>query len=219
MTLERFLHHENIGCRFAKYLATNKRVYHSVIHSPAGVASINDLFLGARKERMCVVLTFPFVRNISGLCILLNSLSRLDKWSLSVSEGVREDTVDIACVWRTPTGFKSRLMGFAPLLSMPVTRRADTVAIAAWPGDSENRFRPHKSQKRKQFVSFADSAIPQHLTLPQYDRMWEQSTTDVKELMKPEKPRKYLSVAFSLAHEYSQLLQFAPNGQTVLALE
>jgi hypothetical protein len=42
--------------------------------------------------------------------------------------------------WRIREGLSSAPMGLAPFATMPVTRRAPYVCIAAWPGGHDN---PH----------------------------------------------------------------------------
>jgi hypothetical protein len=89
-------------------------------------------------------------------------------------------------------------MGFAPLGSMPVTRRAPFVALAAWTGPKRN---PQKSKKMKapdrpDEVGFVDMPPIQP---DLHDSMWDATRKRVRELKAlPQEGAALPTVAFCL---------------------
>ncbi len=69
-------------------------------------------------------------------------------------------------------------MGFAPLGSIPVTRRAPYVALALWPGDRDN---PYFDKSPQGLVSFADAKtdFPQET----HDKLWDTSAKESREML------------------------------------
>ena len=86
-------------------------------------------------------------------------------------------------------------MGLAPLLSMPVTRRAPFPAIALWPG------KPRKKSKKGESVSFGD--IPSPFEGTEHGAALSASTDRTRELMGLDDPEQgpWRSVAFCLSPE------------------
>jgi len=70
-------------------------------------------------------------------------------------------------------------MGFAPLGSMPVTRRAPYVALALWPGDREN---PHFDKSPDDLVSFADAKLEHSKEV--HGKLWDASAKGSREMLK-----------------------------------
>ncbi|MCX4246567.1 hypothetical protein [Paraliomyxa miuraensis] len=73
--------------------------------------------------------------------------------------------------WRTKAGLRSQVMGFAPLGSMPVSRRSPYVALSAWPGGHDNEF---FDRGHAQSVSFADAPTGLR-SREQHDDLWRKS--------------------------------------------
>lgn len=106
----------------------------------------------------------------------------------------RDDDVAIGLWWQTAHGPWSSVMGFAPLGSMPVTRRAPYVAIVLWPGGHENIHRTDRP---------AAVGIVQAPVVPdaqEYQRIWDRTKAKTSELLSepPENAPLLRKVTFCL---------------------
>ena len=84
--------------------------------------------------------------------------------------------LDVALTWKAPCGKLSRVMGLAPIGTMPVTRRAPYVALAAWTGDHANPW--NRPQTPRNVVMFSD--MPHGLT-EEVHRHWKEESTSLTE--------------------------------------
>lgn len=97
------------------------------------VGDVTEQFRVAARQSWAAVAVFPDVRAEAQLIELLNLLKGAERWRCRrVASSMPGLLVGVE--WKTDHGPWSQTMGFAPLLTMPVTRRAPYVGIAAWPG-------------------------------------------------------------------------------------
>jgi hypothetical protein len=128
------------GCSFAASFATGeqKRIAFSTFLGAAqdSVAEyVAGHFSAAAEQEMAAVAIFPAIRSEEQVIEFLRGLRDDDRWRCK--KRVRSDASETLLVgldWRTECGAWSQTIGFAPLLAMPVTRRAPYVAVGAWPG-------------------------------------------------------------------------------------
>ncbi len=121
-------------------------------------------------------------------------------------DGVETDDVFVGVDWRVREGLVSSVMGFAPFASMPVTRRAPYVCIAAWPGEHDN---PHWTKFDKGIVHFLDTDLGGlELTKARYLALTKASVDATKELLTdpPDDARYYRRAAFRLSPSARTLL-------------
>lgn len=139
-TLARWFMGSNSGCYFASHFAqeNTKRLLfgESLGISESTPDEINDHFDSAHAASFAGVMIFPHIRNRLDLDRLLELLAANERWCRT--ETTAHGHRDVRLQWTTPHGALSETMGLAPLLSMPVTRRAPYVAIAAWPGEPQD---------------------------------------------------------------------------------
>lgn len=136
----------------------------------------------ARMHRPGIAV-FPEIRTAEDIVELLVGLAGKSGWSLSREEWKKYPRSDelVGLWWQTPAGQRTSMMGFAPLGSMPVTRRAPFVAVAAWTGPQLN---PQKTKKMKvpgpsNEVGFVDME-PIHPD--SHDTMWDSTRDRVREI-------------------------------------
>ncbi|WNG13583.1 hypothetical protein [Cystobacter fuscus] len=140
-------------------------------------------FTGAARMQRPGIAVFPEIRTAEDIVELLVGLAGKSGWSLSREEWKRYPRGDelAGLWWQTPAGQRTSVMGFAPLGSMPVTRRAPFVAVAAWTGPQLN---PQKTKKMKvpgpsNEVGFVDMKLIHPDT---HDSMWDSTSEKVREL-------------------------------------
>ncbi|HUJ59849.1 MAG TPA: hypothetical protein VLX92_15200, partial [Kofleriaceae bacterium] len=117
--------------------------------------------------------------------------------------------VHVGVEWTTASGDVNDTMGFAPLFTMPVPRRAQYAAIGLWPGAHGNPFRgtsptPRATPGR---VNFLD--VPHEFDPSTYDNMWRNTESAVAELMMlpADRASAYRQVAFVLSTSAAAALQ------------
>jgi hypothetical protein len=193
-------------CRFARIYAaespeTNEsRIACGVVLDRFSAEDVEDtdrLFDVAAERKMFGALLFPRVRYADELAEVLAVLHASKRWQCT-RENWREKLqrpadVPIGLYWVTPAGERSSVMGFAPLGSMPVTRRAPYFALVAWPGGRDNAY-----AKPVDGVGFidADPGVPQ----ASYDEMKKRTIADTRTLLgdPPDDSILLRSVAFCL---------------------
>lgn len=87
---------------------------------------------------LSAVMIFPFVTTEDELVGVLSALRESRRWRVRHRGQAPAGGVRVGVEWTTAGGDVSDAMGFAPLPSMPVPRRAPFFAIAAWPGARSN---------------------------------------------------------------------------------
>jgi hypothetical protein len=126
------------GCGFAASLASEGRVAYEAHDEMPPVNELDtnlDLYAAARRS---AIFMFPFVTSEEGLVDVLHALrAGSTRWKIRHRGAGASGTIFVGVDWETSTGNVSASMGFAPLPTMPVPRRAPYFAIGAWPGDRE----------------------------------------------------------------------------------
>lgn len=199
-----WLHAGMTGCSYASaFAAVRGRLTVTTYGEPPVTSRLDDAldFHGQEDEAFAFVL--PYLRSEDELVGLLQQLSRAPRWHVRPAGTLPSGDVLVGLDWTTANGDVSDTMGFAPMFSMPVPRRAPYVAIAAWPGGRANPFRgePPTPRARAGQVSFLDASHT--FTRHQYEKTWATTERNVGTLMKspPDDARLYRRVAFSLSPE------------------
>jgi hypothetical protein len=106
----------------------------------ADETEVSTLFEAGGEAKLPVIAMFTGIRTESALVEQLARLSAGDRRKVTevFPDGVASDDVFVGVEWRIREGLISSVMGLAPFPSMPVTRRAPYVCIAAWPGEHDN---------------------------------------------------------------------------------
>lgn len=160
-----------------------------------------------------VMIVLPFITTERGVMAALAELqSGSNRWAVRLRAGPT-GVARIGVEWRTASGELADAMGFGPILTMPVPRRAPYVALGLWPGgQSRNPLRsaaPTPKPKPGR-VSFLD--IPHALDATAYEEMWANTTKAVGDMMRwpPDKASAYRDVAFVLSDEAVAGFAFSP---------
>jgi hypothetical protein len=173
------------ACMFASGLAkkgTGAILYRTV---PSRVDAQTASLLNASLDDASdvpsgVVFTFPFLRTAADVALLVRALSEDQRWRFSeASTVIASGLTTIQVTWRTKFDQLSRVMGLAPLGSMPVTRRAPYVALFVWPGKHANPHRPEPQPKPS--VSVVD--MPPGVQPADYHDVFKKSQDSTKALL------------------------------------
>lgn len=153
------------------------------------------IFLGIRTERELIE--------------QLRILSAGERWKITEEhpDDLVTDDVLIGMEWTIRPGLASSPMGLAPFATMPVTRRAPYVCIAAWPGGHEN---PHWTRYDERVVHFLDTDLSKlRLTTPKYRSLTSMSKDATRELLSEvgDDARYYRRVAFRLQNSAREALR------------
>lgn len=174
------------GCSFARSFAKQaKRVaFLSWLDDPSDelLGTLDPFLEQCRHEATFPFLLLPRIRNAEEIARLIALLRTSERWDVTrvpwpAKSAARPD-VAMGLFWRTPTKLRAAAMGFAPMGSMPVTRRAPYVAMALWPGDRDN---PHFDKSPEDLVSFANAQTG--LPKEAHDKLWETSAKDSREML------------------------------------
>ncbi|HEX8697870.1 MAG TPA: hypothetical protein VF815_03445 [Myxococcaceae bacterium] len=185
--MRRYLRHGPTGCGFAAAYAAAKNaiqwgVWSGTAPSDSLYTDLSGFFRGAATTERPGIAVFPEFRTAEEVVGLLMGLAGKSGWSLSRVKWGKYERGDelVGLGWRTPAGLLTSVMGFAPLGSMPVTRRAPFVAIAAWTGPKLNPYKTRKMKDRPEEVGFVD--MPPLQPDVAYDSMWDATRKNVGEL-------------------------------------
>ena len=189
------------GCQFAKLIAQRKdRIVTATFAGIAKEEDVSRVFdLGAEAQLPAIAI-FTGIRTESELAGQLEILARGARWTLTEEhpEGLTTDDVMVGMEWRIRDRLASSPMGLAPFATMPVTRRAPYVCIAAWPGGHDN---PHWTRFEEGIVHFLDTDLSAlKLTKPKYKSLTKVSKETTEELLHEvgDDARHYRRVAFRL---------------------
>jgi hypothetical protein len=187
------------GCSFAASLSKSGRVAYESHEEVPLVPDLDARLEDYGARELTAIVLLPFVTTEVGLVEVLGALrGQSSRWKLRDRGAGTVGTVKIGVEWSTATGEISDAMGFAPLPSMPVPRRAPYFAIAAWPGSRSNPERGVKPTPRARTgeVSFLDAS--HGLDHEDYAVLWARTEATVAELMivPEDDPRRYRKVAF-----------------------
>jgi hypothetical protein len=178
------------GCHFAAHLAGENRkprsqdrilcaTFLDELTSDA-LPDIERIIDMSAAEGQIALFLFPRLRAADDVVGLLSLLVQHERWRCSAVDwgaSKRDGYTLFGLDWITREGAKSSAMGFAPLGSMSVTRRAPYVAIALWAGGHENKHKP----STRNVVGFVD--FPVSGGKKEHDRLWEKSRADVQTLL------------------------------------
>lgn len=202
-------------CEFAKLLpGQGERVMiesHVAVPVPP-IARLNVTFDTYVEANRVAVAVFPRIAGDRDFVELLNEFAHNERWTLRRRPKLSPTgCVLVGLEWRTADGDSSDAMGFGPMSSMPVPRRAPYFAIAAWLGSRSNPFRgcPPTPGAIPGQISFLDAA--HGFEMPRYERLWTKTTKLVAALMSdpPDDPRLYRRATFVVPEELAAKLQFA----------
>lgn len=181
------------GCHFAARYATREdeeRLRISVVHHLPDdqIDSLNRLLEGCAEIKQAGIFLFPGVGDQEQLVAIVQKLASSDRWELETSLDEARGML-VRLLWRTADGHMSDTLGMAPLLTMPLTRRAPYCAIALWPGS------PRKEGEDR--VGFID--MPSGLPADKHRQMLQSSTDTVRNLLGEEpKEAPWRNVTFCL---------------------
>lgn len=190
------------GCQFAARIARERHQILSVAFPElVDAAAVDSVFETGRVAKLPAIAMFTGIRTEAALVEQLIRMSKGERWRITeVSpDGVETDDVFVGVDWRVRENLVSSVMGFAPLASMPVTRRAPYVCIAAWPGEHDN---PHWTKFEKGIVHFLDTDLTRlELTKAKYQALTKSSVEATTELLRepPDDARYYRRAAFRLS--------------------
>jgi hypothetical protein len=171
------------GCTFANLLAARALVHYDIV---AGAASPNlietlDAALDAAVEGNHVgVALLPEVHSPREVAGVLRALASAPRWRVRWIGSEQRGGRRLGAVrihWKTKAGSMSSVIGFGPLRSMPVTRRAPYVAMAVWPGSRSNEF---ARVSDSEILGIVDSA--HGLERIDYDERWRKTRAHVKQM-------------------------------------
>jgi hypothetical protein len=174
------------GCFFAARFAhrSDELSFFHVLHEPTDriTDDLDQHFERAAADHRVPVALFPRIRSATGTARLVKLLRKGARWSakeVAWRDHPREkDACLVGLEWLTSAELRSQVMGFAPLGSMPVTRRSPYVAVAAWPGGHDNEF---FGRSPPRCVSFADAATKLR-DREQHDELWRKSEAMTRRL-------------------------------------
>lgn len=142
---------------------------------------LSDFFEYAAEHGCAGLAIFPEMREPDELAELLLALPAHPRWRLERVAMRRRprDGVNLLVAWRTAFDDETSVLGFAPLGSMPVTRRAPYFALAAWGGGHDNLLDLRENVEPGR-VGFPDMPPP---TLKGHDAMWKTTRATVRKML------------------------------------
>lgn len=168
---------------------------------------VDDVFDVAAAAHLPAFVVFPEIRDERQLLDQLASLAQGERWKITREKvkGLTTDDLLLGIQWTTGNaGVVSMPMGFAPLPTMPVTRRAPYVCLATWPGGHEN---PSWTKHKPSVVDFLDARMPDEPFVgAKYKLAWKASVDRTKELLSQpaDDANFYRKVAFRLSASASR---------------
>ena len=201
------------GCIFAALLAKAGRIAYEPHSDTPQVDDLNTNFDLYGQRGLTAIVLLPFVVTEPGIVGVLSGLrDGSQRWKVRDRGRSADGNILVGLEWITANGNISDAMGFAPLPSMPVPRRAPYFAIAVWPGGQRNPERGIKPTPRARpgEVSFLDAEHT--LKHDVYENMWTETEKAVAALMiaPPDNPRLYRKVAFVLTAAAASAFTFDP---------
>jgi hypothetical protein len=198
------------GCQFAKLIVQNRdHILAAAFHEFASEEDVSRLFETGTQTRVPVFALFTSIKTEAALIEQLSILARGSRWRITreLPAGLVTDDVMIGVEWQIGNGCASSVMGLAPFATMPVTRRAPYVCLAAWPGGHDN---PHWTRYDQDIVHFLDTDLTAlQLTAPKY-RSLTKASKAASELLLAElgdDARHYRRVAFRLQSSTAEALR------------
>jgi hypothetical protein len=199
--LRQWLARGQTGCTFAVRVAKAKNgLLLATFPGFGSVEEIDEAFETAAAVRIPIVALFTGIRTEKDLAQQLRVLSQGTRWTITreYPEGLVTDDVMVGMQWQVRDGLASAPMGLAPFATMPVTRRAPYVCIAAWPGEHDNEF---WTRYDPAIVHFLDTDLTRHrIDKDAYKTLTRESKNATKALLSElgDDARHYRRVAFRL---------------------
>jgi hypothetical protein len=176
---------QGTGCRFATHLAgTAKLTYYVVLSSALAktdLPTIDAVIDEAAKGGQPAAILFPRLRSPAAIVAMLSVLRSGNRWSVDRvpwRNHERRNAVLVRVQWTTAGGLRSSVGGFAPVGTMPATRRSPYVALVLWGGGKAN---PHKRTPRAGEVGFID--INTGWTAKQHEKAWTPTDKQVRDAL------------------------------------
>jgi hypothetical protein len=146
-SVRRFLHSQSTGCSFAAEAIKNRDSVHYAMLDGEPADDTADLlssaFDAAISKRELIIVVFPGLRSQRAVGALVDVLVRNARWHVDRGQVPSEPAFVVDKVyWTNIAGERVSILGLAPMLSMPATRRAAFVCFVAWPGSRSN---PHRT--------------------------------------------------------------------------
>lgn len=212
--VRRWLWRAQTGCAFASLLAKPGRgLAMATFDALATPEQLDTLFDYAAIEHKPAIGVLTAVRNEAQLAAQLLALAAGERWRVRrapLPRGLESDDVLVSIEWRTAStpDLWSSPMGLAPLGTMPATRRAPYVCIAAWTGGHENAFR----KRVEPVVHFLDVDLsPYRLSSERYKRLRKESEKATAAILFDDSASNYRNVAFRLSAAASRTLSALPG--------
>jgi hypothetical protein len=210
--LRRWVSEGMTGCQFATLIAQQReRIVTTTFTGFAPEVDVTRLFDFGAGAHVPVIAIFTGIRTERDLVEQLRILSAGERWKITEEhpDGLVTDEVLIGIEWAIRPGLTSLPMGLAPFATMPVTRRAPYVCIAAWPGEHEN---PHWTHYDERIVHLLDTELSKlQLTTPKYRSLTTASQDATHELLSQlgDDARHYRRVAFRIQSSAREALHGA----------
>lgn len=186
-TMREFLRSGPVACSFARTIARARRgiqwgAFPGSAPAEALTRSLDAVFDVAAEAKLASVAVFPDLRSAEDITALVESLAATSRWVVRLPTWRRHQRDDalVGLYWRTPKSRLSSVMGFAPLGSMPVFRRAPYVALGLWTGERENPKSLELMKRVKRAddeVGFVDMPVRAAAT---QERVWDATLAEVK---------------------------------------
>lgn len=146
-------------------------------------ADLDTALVALGKEEKAGLIVFPSLDREQDMLPLFDRLTKTGRWRWKL---LREDgdELPVQITWRTDEGRESMVMGFAPFLSMPETRRAPYVCLALWPGQ-------RTKTKEEGIVSFKD--MPSRLPADQHKKLIDATLESVGEILGEDRSGEYIT--------------------------
>ena len=198
------------GCQFAKPIAQRReRIVTSMFSGLTPEVDVSRTFEVGTATRLPAIAIFTGIRTEEQLVEQLRILSRGPRWGITREhpDGLETDDVMIGMTWQVREGVASSPMGFGPFGTMPVTRRAPYVCIAAWPGGHDN---PYWKRYEEHIVHFLDTDLSAlRLSKAKYKSLTDISKSTTEQLLSElnDAARFYRRTAFRLRAAVAESLR------------
>jgi hypothetical protein len=197
------------GCQFARLIAQRRdRIVAAAFPGLVSEADVSRVFETGTDTHLPALAVFTGIRTEAALIEQLSVLARAPRWRITREHpaGLITDDVMIGVEWQIGNGCASSVMGLAPFATMPVTRRAPYVCLAAWPGGHDN---PYWTHYERDIVHFLDTDVTAlQLTAPKYHSLTKASRSTTEQLLSElgDDARYYRRVAFRLQNSVAAAL-------------
>jgi hypothetical protein len=198
------------GCQFARLIAQRRdRIVAAAFPGLVSEADVSRVFETGTDTHLPAIAVFTGIRTETALIEQLSVLARGSRWRITREHpaGLLTDDVMIGVEWQIGNDCASSVMGLAPFATMPVTRRAPYVCLAAWPGGHDN---PHWTRYDQNIVHFLDTDLTAlQLTVPKYRSLMTASRSTTEQLLSElsDDARYYRRVAFRLQGSVAESLR------------